>query len=63
MSKRHSISIQSNIYTRLIQHGQFGESFSDLLNRLLNDVEGKKSGSVNLGEDYQNQGEASSIDR
>lgn len=63
MGKRHSISIQSNIYTRLIQHGQFGESFSELLDRLLTDVEGKKSGSVNPGEDYQNQGEASSIDR
>ena len=36
MSKRHTVSITSSVYTRLRNHGRFGESFNDLVNRLSN---------------------------
>jgi predicted CopG family antitoxin len=35
MSKRHTVSIRDNVYTELLEYGKFGESFSDVINRLL----------------------------
>ena len=35
MSKRHTVSIRDNVYTELLGCGKFGESFSDVINRLL----------------------------
>jgi len=55
------INLQSSTYDRLVKKGFFGESFSNLLDRILDDLEGKKIGSVNPTKNYQNQGEASSI--
>lgn len=42
MGKRHSISVGDNVYVRLREAGRFGESFSDLLLRLLDTSEGRK---------------------
>ena len=36
MSKRHSISIDINVYERLRSIGRFGESHTDVISRLLN---------------------------
>jgi predicted CopG family antitoxin len=41
MSTRHTVSITSNVYTRLRNHGRFGESFNDLVNRLVDEIEEK----------------------
>lgn len=38
MSKRHSISIDINVYERLRSIGRFGESHTDVISRLLNQV-------------------------
>lgn len=35
MSNRHTISIRHNVYEKLLEYGKFGESFSDLLTRIL----------------------------
>lgn len=35
MSKRHNISIRHNVYLELQQQGKFGESFSDLITRIM----------------------------
>jgi predicted CopG family antitoxin len=35
MSKRHTVSIRDNVYTELLGYGKFGESFSDVIDRLL----------------------------
>ncbi|GEM_PF-2001839 len=35
MSKRHTVSTRHEVYTQLQNHGKFGESFSDLLSRIL----------------------------
>jgi len=39
LSKRHSISIKAEAYTRLTTQGKFGESFTDLINRLVDNIE------------------------
>jgi predicted CopG family antitoxin len=39
MTKRHTISINYNVYTRLRNQGKFGESFTDVIERILNFVE------------------------
>jgi len=39
MHKRHTVSIRHDLYTQLQNHGKFGESFSDLLSRMLNSYE------------------------
>lgn len=62
-SNRHFVAIRNQTYERLVAKGRFGESTSDLINRLLNQLEGKKSGSVNPGEDYQNQQSVNASDR
>jgi predicted CopG family antitoxin len=38
MSRRHTVSIRHNTYEDLKSAGKFGESFSDLLSRLLNEL-------------------------
>jgi hypothetical protein len=38
---RHNVSITGKVYTRLKSHGIFGESFNDLLNRLVDEIEEK----------------------
>jgi predicted CopG family antitoxin len=35
MSKRHTLSIRHNVYEDLLECGKFGESFSDVITRLL----------------------------
>jgi predicted CopG family antitoxin len=35
MSRRHTVSIRDNVYAELLEYGKFGESFSDVINRLL----------------------------
>jgi predicted CopG family antitoxin len=35
LHKRHTVSIRHDLYTQLQNHGKFGESFSDLLSRIL----------------------------
>jgi predicted CopG family antitoxin len=39
MSKRHTISINDDEYIRLKQCGRFGESYGELISRLVNFVE------------------------
>jgi predicted CopG family antitoxin len=39
MSNRHTISIRQIVYTKLLEYGKFGESFSDLLSRILKSYE------------------------
>lgn len=39
MQKRHTVSIRHDLYTQLQNYGKFGESFSDLLSRILNSYE------------------------
>ncbi|MGA7900648.1 MAG: hypothetical protein WCA39_17510 [Nitrososphaeraceae archaeon] len=36
MKKRHTVSIRYELYEQLQNHGRFGETFSDLLYRILN---------------------------
>jgi predicted CopG family antitoxin len=38
---RKNLNVADDTYDRLRKHGQFGESFDELLNRLLDDIEGK----------------------
>jgi len=42
MSKRHSIQISDQVYQKLKQKGQFGESFDKLIARILNEGEESK---------------------
>ena len=39
MHRRVTIGLREDVYTRLRDKGRFGESFSDLVNRLLNVLE------------------------
>ena len=41
MSNRTTISIKSDVYSKLKEQGRFGESFSDLLSRLLDQSESR----------------------
>ena len=47
MFKRHTVSLTSNVYARLKNHGQFGESFNDLINRLVSEIEQLKGVEAN----------------
>ncbi|MBV9175462.1 MAG: hypothetical protein JO297_00320 [Nitrososphaeraceae archaeon] len=40
--KRYTISINANAYTRLRHYGLFGESFDDLISRILDFYEGNQ---------------------
>jgi hypothetical protein len=44
MGRRHTISIDYNVYTRLKKQGVFGESFTDVISRILYLVEDKYKG-------------------
>jgi predicted CopG family antitoxin len=39
LNKRHTISIDYEVYTRLVEQGKFGESFTELISRLLDDLD------------------------
>ncbi|HKG86830.1 MAG TPA: antitoxin VapB family protein [Nitrososphaeraceae archaeon] len=39
MHKRISVGLRDDVYIRLRNRGRFGESFSELVARLLNDLE------------------------
>jgi predicted CopG family antitoxin len=39
MYKRITVGLRYDIYNRLKDKGKFGESFSDLINRLLTEIE------------------------
>jgi hypothetical protein len=51
MSKRHSISIDINVYDRLRNIGRFGETHTDVISRLLDHLE------TNPAEDYNTNAE------
>jgi predicted CopG family antitoxin len=40
-TRRVNVGIHQNVYDRLVRHGKFGDSFSDIIERLLDDVEKK----------------------
>ena len=40
VKSRNTITIRHNVYERLKRHGVFGESFSNLITRVLDEVEG-----------------------
>ncbi len=44
MKERHTITINRDAYIKLKRKGRFGESFSDLLLRLLSDFDNSKQG-------------------
>jgi hypothetical protein len=39
MHKRMNVGLRDDVYTRLRNKGRFGESFSELVTRILNDLE------------------------
>jgi predicted CopG family antitoxin len=39
--KRHTIAVNEQVLTKLIDNGRFGESYSDVILRLLGDVKKK----------------------
>ena len=43
ISKRTTISVDALVYQRLKSQGQFGESFSELLARILEEVDSKRN--------------------
>ena len=40
--ERHTITLHSDAYQKLVKFGRFGESFSDVINRLVDTVEKKE---------------------
>lgn len=42
MKERKTLTISLEAYSALAKHGKFGESFSDLISRLVDEVEKKK---------------------
>jgi predicted CopG family antitoxin len=42
MHTRNTITLRNRVYSRLRQHGHFGESFSSLIERILNQLEGEE---------------------
>ncbi len=49
MNARHTISIHNNVYSRLVKKGKFGESFTELISRLLDFVEQQEKTTGNVG--------------
>jgi predicted CopG family antitoxin len=47
MHKRHSISIDSNVYDRLRNIGRFGETHTDVISRLLDQVKTSSANEYN----------------
>jgi predicted CopG family antitoxin len=42
MSNRHTVSIRNDVYAKLLEYGKFGDSFSSLIMRILNQLEGEE---------------------
>jgi predicted CopG family antitoxin len=38
-SKRNTINLETDVYSKLKQYGKFGETYSNLILRLLNQIE------------------------
>jgi predicted CopG family antitoxin len=49
MSKRVTIGLRDDIYLKLRDKGKFGESFSELISRILQENDNKR----NIGEGYK----------
>jgi predicted CopG family antitoxin len=47
MHKRISVGLRDDVYSRLRNRGRFGESFSELVARLLNDLEVEEGEIIN----------------
>ncbi|HET6717053.1 MAG TPA: antitoxin VapB family protein [Nitrososphaeraceae archaeon] len=47
MHKRISVGLRDDVYSRLRNRGRFGESFSELVARLLNDLEEEEEEIIN----------------
>jgi predicted CopG family antitoxin len=43
MNSRNTITIRNQVYERLKRHGAFGESFSKLITRILDELERGKN--------------------
>jgi predicted CopG family antitoxin len=54
MPKRHSISIDINVYERLRSIGRFGESHTDVISRLLKQVGASPADEYNRKVESQN---------
>lgn len=48
--KRTTISVDANVYQRLKSQGQFGESFSEVISRILEEIDTKRNVSDNQNE-------------
>ncbi|MFL6409543.1 MAG: hypothetical protein ACJ71F_21065 [Nitrososphaeraceae archaeon] len=46
MTTRNTITIRNQVYERLKRHGVFGESFSKLITRILDELEGVGGGNT-----------------
>ena len=57
MSKKHTIALTDESYIRLRNCGKFGETFSDLIARLVQNVEQKRDSGVSHPGIDQNQGD------
>jgi predicted CopG family antitoxin len=53
--KRYTISINANAYTRLRHYGLFGESFADLISRILDFYEGNQKQLPELENDKESE--------
>jgi predicted CopG family antitoxin len=47
MYRRITVGLREDVYVRLKDKGRFGESFSELVGRLLNDLEEEEEGIIN----------------
>ena len=48
MYKRITVGLRHDVYTRLRDKGKFGETFSDIVSRLINEAD-KNNGGKHLG--------------
>lgn len=51
MSRRHTISINDDAYTQLKRHGKFGESYGQLISRLVSSAETSSKNDVRVQND------------
>lgn len=51
MQKRHTMSIRYDVYSKLCNVGKFGESLSDVLDRVLNSMPKTKMGEISDSDD------------
>ena len=52
MQKRHTMSIRYDVYSKLCNVGKFGESLSDVLDRVLNSMPKTKMGEISDSDDH-----------